>query len=226
VNNALILYDSTGFFNELQVKVRAEFMKPKWMAVRLNHFVDKGQHARTQLQQAVEDQDALSICHLGSFTFYLIAVPLLHRGNTPSSSRGLSQLGVVSPAMHARICELQGSTAMQPQDVLALVPICTALAAFVDRATWGQLPEYFTKKATWMAQNGQHREALNAMWLMNSASARNCQQSNDPQQISQATQVAEGWLREVDWEDKRVQTARMELAASLLEQVKALAATV
>lgn len=53
VNDALILCDPTGFLTEMQNKVRAVFMKPKWLDIRVQFWLVRAQKAAGALRDVV-----------------------------------------------------------------------------------------------------------------------------------------------------------------------------
>lgn len=42
MNDALILYDPTRFLAKMQNRVRAVFMEPKWLGIRVWHWPQRG----------------------------------------------------------------------------------------------------------------------------------------------------------------------------------------
>ncbi len=165
MNDALILYDPTGFVTQLQNAVRPIYMQPQWLGKRLAFWLDNIRTSLERFREAVTAVDRLEICAaFGWFTFGCASIPLLHAGMTPSSTRGLLLLDRIAPTLKAHLAELEGSTQMSQADVLALEPLLQEMIPFCD-ASFGQLPIYFTKKTLWMAQQGQYQEALHPMWL-------------------------------------------------------------
>lgn len=111
MNHALIRYDATGHFTQLQQAVRAVYMQPPWLAKRLHYWLDIARTNVTALQEAITKADSLGISEHAFWTrFAFIALPLLHGGITPSSTRGLIQLGTVAPAIQAQIYAFDGSS--------------------------------------------------------------------------------------------------------------------
>ena len=223
VNDALILYDPSGFVMQLQNAVRPVFMQPKWLGKRLAFWLENTRTALAQFLEAVTAADPLRICAaLGWFTFGCASIPLLHAGITPSSTRSLVLLGPIAPTLKAQLIELEGSTQMSPADVLALGSLFQEAMPFVD-ASFGQLPVYFTQKTQWMAQQGQHQEALHAMWLLMSAAAEGCRQRNDLAVGRAGTALVQRWLDQTGMHEAAVLTAKVRSAEVLLGQVEAFA---
>jgi predicted nucleotidyltransferase len=225
MNDALILYDPTGFLAEMQKKVRAVFMEPKWLGIRVQFWVEEARKSMSGLQESVAAGDLLGICgNAGWLTFSFVSVPLLRVGITPSSTRSLIQLGKTSGELKERICEWEGSSKMSVDDVLALLPTFSESMSLLDASKWGHLPEYFAKKMEWMAKKGLHREALHSMWLIIGVTIGECRKREEPSVTSKASKLAQSWLHSVGWEGQEVLEAKLRMAASILKEVEALAA--
>ena len=167
INYARILYDPTGVCTQLQQQVQAVFMEPQWLGKRLHFWVELAREQVTALRGAVAKSEWLGICYpAGWFSCAYVSVPVLRAGIAPSSTRGLAQLGALSEQSKRRLSAFEGSEQLSSEDVQALEPILTEWLPSSDRPTWGQLPEYFIKKALWFSQQGLTQEALHVMWLM------------------------------------------------------------
>ncbi len=93
MNDALILYDPTGLFTRVQEEVRARFMEPQWLGLRVHHQLNMLQFALTSLREAVAEGDPLGLCwSVPGVAIWVAAVPLLINGITPSSTRGWFRL--------------------------------------------------------------------------------------------------------------------------------------
>lgn len=220
INDALILYDPTGFVTQRQHDVRAVFMQPQWLDKRLAFWLEQTRSNYQRFTDAINTDEPLEICAaLGLFTFGCASIPLLRAGVTPSSSRGLALLGPIAPAIKVQLAELEGSTKMSATDVLALEPLLQEGLPLADAAL-GQLPIYFIQKTRWMAQQGQHQEALHAMWLqMGGGVAQACIARNDPVERATGAELMQRWLQRADLDRAEVLAAKQKIAASLLEQV-------
>jgi hypothetical protein len=222
LNDALILYDPTGFLTQLQQAVRPLYMQPQWLDKRVSFWLDTMRTALTQFRESVIAADALRLCAaLGMFTFGCSSIPLLRAGITPSSSRGLLLLGPVDPLLTAQLAVFEGSTHMTASDVLALESLLQEMIPFCN-ASFGQLPMYFTKKTQWMAQHGQYQEALHAMWLLMSGAAEGCRQRTDPAGRATGIDLAHRWLQRTGFVGAAVLAAKLQAAEMLLRQVKGL----
>lgn len=222
MNDALILYDPTGFVTQLQNAVRPLYMQPQWLEKRLAFWLDIIRTSLARFREALTAGDCLEICAaFGWFTFGCASIPLLHAGRTPSSTRGLLLLGHIAPTLKAHLVELEGSTQMSQADVLALEPLLQEMIPLGD-ASGGQLLIYFTKKTLWMAQQGQYQEALHPMWFMMSGSAESYLQRTDPVERETGIDLAHRWLQRTYFEGAEVRAAKLQQAEMLLRQIEVL----
>jgi predicted nucleotidyltransferase len=221
MNDALILHDPTGVLTQVQQAVRAVFMQPYWLGRRLRYWVEIARTEVTCLQEALTTGDPLALCqHGGWFAFACSSVPLLRVGITPSSTRGLLQLGEIARPFRARLCAFEGSSSLSAEAVLALAPLFFEWVSLTDLSVLGHLPAYFAKKAVWLAQEGLYQEATHAMWVIGSRIARDCRQ--DEKRAADATQLATNWLQALHWTE--MLETKGALARSLLKELEALAA--
>ena len=223
MNDALILYDPTGFLARMQKEVQAVFMQPKWVGVRVQHWMEVAKGSYSGLKDAIGAGDQLGICGNAMFLSSLVSVPLLRAGITPSSTRGLVLLGEVSRELKNHICEFEGSSKMSPDDVLALLPYLSEVVPLVAQLGYEQLFQYAIKKIEWMAKNGQHREAFHTMWVGMGSVGKN-RECEDPSIKSKGSKLAQSWLGDIGWEGKEVLEEKLKLAKSLLKEVESLAA--
>jgi len=71
-----------------------------------------------------------------------------------------------------------------------------------------------------MAQQGQHQEALHAMWLqMGGGIAQACITGNNPVERATGTELIQRWLQSTGIDGAEALAAKQKIAASLLEQV-------
>ncbi len=223
MNDALILYDPTGFLTHLQKAVRPVYMQPQWLGKRLSFWLDTLRPVLMQFREAVIAADALRLCAaLGMFTFGCSSIPLLRAGITPSSSRGLLLLGPVDPYLKAQLAAFEGSAHMTTSDVLALEPLLHEAIPLYD-AAFGQVPLYMVQKTLWMAQHSHHQAALHAMWLhMGGGAAQGCLQRNDPAELLVGTDLMQRWLQRTGFVGAEVVAAKLQSAELLFRQVEVL----
>jgi hypothetical protein len=70
-------------------------MEPKWIRQRMEFWLNVARTELEALREAVTNANLLAVCqHAGRGAFALATVPLLRAGITPSSTRGLFQLGI------------------------------------------------------------------------------------------------------------------------------------
>ncbi len=225
MNHALLRYDPTGHFAQLQQAVRAVYREPQWVAKRLHYWLDIARPQVSGLQTAVAAGDPLAICqYQGWVSMTLVSIPLLRAGLAPSSTRSLIQLNTVSPSLRAQICAFEGPPELNASTVLALDPLLGEWMALIDTAKYGKLGDYFAKKALWMARQGLAQEALHCMFLMTGAVAGDCRV--DETKAAQATDLAQRWLAAIDWTGPAVLATKVTIAQALLQEMERLAADV
>lgn len=222
MNDAVILYDPSGFVTRLQNAVRPVFMQPQWLGKRLTYWVESTRTNYAQFQEAVLAADPLRICAvLGMFTLSCASIPILRAGITPSSSRTLLQLGALDPALKAQIAVFEGATHMTADDVLALEPLLQAMLPWIDPA-YGQLPIYFIRKALWMAQQGDPQAALHALWLVMGVATEGCLQRHDLAAQATGRALAQRWLHQTGMSEPASLAVKLPSAEMLFRQVEAL----
>lgn len=220
INDALILYDPTGFVTQMQQVVRPLFMAPQSLSKRLTFWVESGHTHCGKLREACTMADPTAICGAMLWiVFSVVSVPLLRVGKTPSSSRGLLQLGAVSRPLYDQLCVLEGSSLLTATDVLALQPLLADTLPLIDGKIWGDLPTYFIKKSLWLTQQGYVREAVHAMWMLMGAMAMSLAQPINPEVKAQATRVTTTWLHQMGWTDQASLSAKVELAETLVAAI-------
>ena len=225
INDGLILYDPTGFFTRMQKEVRVVFMEPKWVSMRVQFWLERARKNMSGLQESVEVRDPLGICeNVGGILWGFTSVPLLRLGITPSSTRALVQLGKTSDKLKESICEWEGSSKMNADDVLALLSLVLGGVSFVDTSKWGILPtEYIVKKIEWMAKNDLHREALHMLWIGMGVHAVEWRKREDAWIKSKGSELAQRWFEGIGWDGKVVLEEKQTIAKVLLKEIEALA---
>jgi predicted nucleotidyltransferase len=218
MNDAVILFDPTGYFGNLQRQVRGVFMTPRWVHVRMDWALAYYARCLTGLREAVTSTDpfgtllnAMWISHAAA------AVPLYRAGVTPSSTRKLFLLAGVNPEVRARIIELECSLHMMAAEVSALIAVIERYCALTDRADLGGLPVYMIAKAASMMKHGHLPEAVDVLW-----SAAGLSIPADEAREN-ARPLLQEWLRRVGWEGKAALAMKLRLAESLLRDVEKLA---
>lgn len=150
---------------------------------------------------------------------------LLHQGITPSSTRGIVQLGSVANWAKEKIHELQGAsnkTAAEAQSLFALLDESVSIIRQSGDTALGQLPEYFRKKIKWMTQTGLHREATQPLWLIMSAVAEIAQANDDASLRIRSLALVQEWLHWVDWEGQATLAIKLQLAEALFAEIQRL----
>lgn len=221
MNDALILYDPTGFVTQMQQAVRPLFMELQWLSKRLEFWVDIGHTQYGKLREACTMADPLAICAAMVWLIFSgVSVPLLRVGKTPSSSRGLLQLGSVSHTLYTQLCELEGSVSMKADDTVALQPLLLESLPLIDRKVWGDLPAYFTKKSEWLIRQGYISEAIHAMWMVIGLIPMNLSQTDDPTVKAKAVRITSNWLQQMGWTGQAVLATKVRLAETLVAEIE------
>jgi hypothetical protein len=225
MNDALMLYDPTGLFTRVQGEVRAAFMEPRWLAIRVNDQLKTLRESMSTLEEAVVAGDLPGVCWgETTLSFYLASVPLVCRGITPSSTRALIQLDGVWPELKQRICEWEGCSHVGATRIAGLIPFATEQTALAASARWGRLSEYMLKKAEWMIGSSLHREALHLMWFVVGMSASPGTRDGQPSAVSELEERTRRWLRAVGWDGQEALEGKVLTAHRMAEEVAALAA--
>lgn len=223
LNYALLRYDPTGHFTQLQQAVRAAYMQPQWVAKRLHYWLEIARPQVSGLQTAITKDDPLAICqYQGWISMSLVAIPLLRAGLAPSSTRSLVQLRTVAPLLRAQICAFECSPTPSPAAIAVLNVLLHEWIVFIDTTKYGNLGDYFAKKARWMGQQGLAEEALHCMFLITGAVAGDCRA--DAAKAAQVTALAQRWLAAIHWTGEAALKEKATLAQSLLQAMETLAA--
>jgi hypothetical protein len=222
INDARILYDPTGFLTALQAAVRPHFMERPWLRKRLRFWLEMTRMAYGRLSDAVLAADPVEmIPALRGFAFGVMSIHLLQAGITPSSSRVLAQVSTISPDVGAAVADLEGSTDLSADDVLALQPLLQEALLLIGDS-YGQLSHYFLQKSLWLAQQGQPQAALHAMWTLIYGAVEATRSSEDPVRRTAGSDLAWRWLAPLRLADPEVWKAKLPLADSLLRQAEEL----
>lgn len=224
IHDALVLYDPTGFFTELQKKVRAAYMEPKWLGIRVHQALNRAQEAMQRLLKVIAAEDHIGICCNGQAVIGgLIRVPLLREGITPSSTRSLLLLRKIQPDLTEKICDLQVSSSLSDDDVLALHSLLLEEAMPLVGPGMSKLWEYGLKKTVLLVDTEERRAALSLMWTGLGIAACGWRSHGDREVIAKATEVSNKWLQGVSWEGRKVLQGKVEVAKSLLMEIETFA---
>jgi len=224
LRDALIVHDPTGFLTDLQTEVRAVFMEPARVQARVNYGLDTAKRHVSELGEASASEDPLAICeHLWPVLWGAILVPLVRLGVAPSATRIMAQLGEINPELRDQFVKVEGSHRMEPRNVLVLVP---AFSEITLRASlWGRQPEYAARKARWMAERGQHREAFHTMCTWSLCAIDACRASEGDQAIPLLRERARTWLHAMGWNGSEALAEKLQLIVSLMDEIERLASS-
>ena len=228
MNEAWILYEPTSLFSRVQREVGLAFMESRWLGVRVHTQLEELRSALSGLREAVSDANALAIgAHEMWVSFWLVSVPLVREGITPSSTRALLQLESVAPALKDELCEWEGSVGLSGGDVLSLLPTVSESLALFDAmgsSEWGRLSAYFTEKAERLAKREHPQAAMHIMWFTVSGLAQVAQDCEDELISSQVTTLVQIWLRATGWDGREVLQQKVRMAEEMVAEVEQLAA--
>ena len=224
LRDALIVHDPTGLLTDLQTEVRAVFMEPARVQARVSFGLDTAKPHVSKLGEASATEDPLAIGeHLWPILWGGILVPLVRLGVAPSATRIMAQLGEINRELRDRFVRVEGSDGLEPRDVLVLVP---AFSEITLRASlWSRQPEYAARKATWMAERGQHREAFHVICMWSLCAIDACRASEGDQAIPLLRERARTWLRVMGWNGSEELAEKLQLTVSLMEEIERLASS-
>lgn len=215
----VILYDPTGFLARLQRVVRARYLEPRWVSQRQRYWLDQARTWLTQLCQGVNQGDPLLLCAgLGWFTYGCGCVPLVQAGSSPSSMRTLSSLAPLAPIIKDSILHLESATPLGVADVLALEPLLFQAIPLIGVA-YGQMPGFYFPKALWMARQGQHQDALHALWLGMAITAGICR-GGDESRRAQGAALMQRWLHALGYAAPASLVPKVSIAESLFSELE------
>jgi predicted nucleotidyltransferase len=228
MNDALILYDRTGFLANVQEAVRAVFLELSCIGARVHPIVRSLREDVVGLKAGLAAGDLLRVCrHVRGLSFWLPSVPLLINGITPSSTRALIQLEGTSPELYERICEWQGSSGLEAEEVKALLPTvdeCLCIGAASFTLDWGDLTRHFADKMAWMVDNGLERGAYSLLWWFVGGLAKYAWASDDAEMVSKTEKLVQDWMHAVGWEGQEVLEEKVRMAEEMVAEVEAMAA--
>ena len=228
MNDALILYDPEGILARVQEGVRAVYMEPCNLGMRVHPILNSLHESLVGLEAAAAAGDLVAVCsHVAEIGLQVPQVPLLLKGISPSSSKPLAQLERVSPELKDRICQWLGSAPMGASDVRALLPViqkCLSYGEAQYPEGAGGLPRYFAEKAAWMADNGLHHDALATTWGFLGFLTHSAAISDDAKKASDIERLVRKWLKAVGWEGQEVLEKKVRVAQEMVAEVGAMAA--
>lgn len=225
INDGLILYDPTGFFSHIQKEVRRNFMAHKWVRMRVQFWLKSALKHMSGLQESVEVKDPLGICeHVGEILWAFTSVPLLRLGITPGNTSTLVRLGKISDELKERICEWEGSSNMDEDDILGFLSLILEGVSFMDSSRWGILPtEHVVNKIKWMTSNDLHQEAFHVLWIGMGVLAQEWRKSEDAWIKSKGSELTQRWLESIGWDGKEVLKEKKIMAEAILKEIEELA---
>jgi predicted nucleotidyltransferase len=226
INDGIILYDPTGFFSHIQKEVQRNFMALKWVRMRVQFWLKSALKHMSGLQESVEVRDPLGICeHVGGILWAFTSVPLLRLGITPGNTSTLVQLGKTSNELKERICEWEGSSNMDEDDVLGFLSLILEGLSFMDSSRWGILPtEHVVNKIKWMTSNDLPREAFHVLWIGMGVLAQEWRRSEDAWIKFKGSELTQRWLESIGWDGKEVLKEKKIMAEAILKEIEELAA--
>jgi hypothetical protein len=218
LNDALVLYDPTGRFRALQRQVRAVFMEPRWLVLRLGFALAMLAGARTALRAAVAAGDVLGILRQAMIvTHGAASVPLYLRGITPSSTRKLALVGSADPSMRDAIVAYECALPRAAIDAAALAAACERFLAAANRPDLGGLADYMVWKARHAITDGALDDGIDMLWCAAGMSAPGEAARAD------ARDPARGWFDLVGWSGEEAIANKEKLAGEIEARARKIA---
>jgi len=200
IREAVVLFDRDGALTQVKRTVIEQFMEPRWLKERVSSLASRIERNYARAVAALEEGDEGTTCQASSFALWTSCELLLvSQGVSPTWVRGLQKLGAVLPAESERLIEIEGASAMTPEEVSRLVPF------YVEAVSPGPGGLHHVQKETeWMIGNGLHREALHSLWIGVGIGLRSHMESGRTEYQERARELARRWLRNVDWGDGKL----------------------
>lgn len=222
INDAIILHDPEGFLTKLQEQIRAVFMQPQWVGMRVKPHVEHLPDRIKALQDAMESNDPANICiHTGRIAFSFGLIPLFLHGVSPSSTRSLIQLGTVDERLKQQLSELEGTAEIDNDTVSQAISLLAKLTDIADTEKWGELPEYVVKKVEWMYRSGFPQAALHTAWFNCGFRIKDCLDANNHNAVGEMSELVKQWLNIMGWQGDEVLKRKLEIIISIWQETEA-----
>jgi len=222
INDAIILHDPEGLLAMQQEEIRAVFMQPQWVGMRVKPHIEYLPARIKALHDAMESNEPVDICiHTGRIAFSFGLIPLILHGVSPSSTRSLIQLGTVDEGLKQQLCELEGTAELDSDNVSQAISLFAKLTNIADTEKWGELPEYVVKKVEWMSQNGFPQEALHTAWFNCGFRVKDCLDASNHNAIREMSELVKQWLKTMGWQGDEVLKSKLEILASIWKEIEA-----
>lgn len=209
IRDAVILFDRTGKFAEVQKVVAEQFADPKWLKLRLSSLMPSIQRNCKEFSAAAKECNAGEMCRSSIFALWTICDALLVRhGVSFSWVRGLQKLGEVLPLERDRIMSIEGSSAMTPDEVSGFIPL------FEQGIGIRPAPMFFQhiqNEIGWLIHNGLHREAFHSLWIGFSLTLKGRMNSGEIERQREAQELANSWLARIGWHSEKLSLIERQL---------------
>jgi hypothetical protein len=222
IHDAIILHDPEGLLAMQQEAIRAVFMQPQWVGMRLKPNVESLPARIKALHDAIASNEPVDICiHTGRIAFSFGLIPLIRHGVSPSSTRSLIQLGTVDEGLKQRLCELEGTAELDNDTVSQALSLFAQLTNIADTEKWGALPAYVVKKVEWMSHNGFPQEALHTAWFNCGFRIKDCLDARNHNASREMSELVKHWLQTMGWQGDAVLKGKLELLTSIWKEIEA-----
>jgi predicted nucleotidyltransferase len=209
VRDAMILFDRTGEFTEVQKVVVEQFMEDRWLRLRLSSLVPSIQRNCKEFIIAVREHNAAEMCRASIFALWTICDALLVRyGVSLSLVRGLQKLGEVLPLERDKIMSIEGSSSMRSDEVSSFVPLFEQAIGIRPAPMFFQ---YIQNEIEWLIHNGLHREAFHSLWIGFGLVLKGHMNSGEAERQRKAQFLAQSWLTKAEWCDEGLKSKEKQL---------------
>ncbi|MEM7032011.1 MAG: nucleotidyltransferase domain-containing protein [Chloroflexota bacterium] len=221
IYDAVILHDPTGHLTQLQKDVQPIFMESKWVQRRLDPHLNRLAQSLADLDEAVETGHTINICISAAQIFFRLAlITLIKHGVPPSSTRNLTQLGTIAPALQKQLCELEGTVTMTVRDVQQSTSILGQWADLSHASRKNDLATYMIRKISWLADQGFIQTALHTAWTNCSFRLGECQALEDQQDQEAVLALAGEWLTLFEWQEGVTREEKLEKIKTISHEMQ------
>ncbi len=209
IRDAVILFDRTGEFTEVQKIVAEQFADPKWLKLRLSSLMPSIQRNCKEFSAAAREYNAAEICRSSIFALWTICDALLvNYGVSFSWVRGLQKLGEVAPLERDKIMSIEGSSAMTPDEVSGFIPLFEQSIGIQPAPMFFQ---HVQNEIQWLIHNGLHREAFHSLWIGFGLTLKGRMNSGETKRQRKAQELANSWLDKIGWHSKELSSIENQL---------------
>ena len=223
MRDALILYDAAGVLTEMQKRVRAEFMEPRWIRVRIEPLLNGAREGLESLRETLTLGTPRLICaKIAGLTTHLIRIALLQKGISTSSARLMSQLADSNKELSDLMSDLEGSLYLDSSDTPGIANFTTREIDIIDPERSSEMFVYFDIKISSMVKKALLHDLVDFTWR--GFAFLPSPNDSTPEVTQKADTLAEEWLRTMGWHGEEIIEGKIRLAEAILRKVEATAA--